>query len=67
MPTTYDELVAANKELKAKGLMPLALGAKDGWHLDDIFVWLSNQYGEGDVYKAAEGKASSLMRPSSRP
>ena len=47
--------------------MPLALGAKDGWHLDDIFVWLSNQYGEGDVYKAAEGKASSLMRPSSRP
>lgn len=57
VPTTYDELVAANKELKAKGLMPLALGAKDGWHLDDIFVWLSNQYGEGDVYKAAEGKA----------
>lgn len=38
--------------------MPLALGAKDGWHLDDIFVWLSNQYGEGDVYDAAAGKKS---------
>ncbi|OZG63052.1 sugar ABC transporter substrate-binding protein [Bifidobacterium lemurum] len=58
LPTTYDELVEVNKTLTDKGLMPLALGAKDGWHLDDIFVWLSNQYGEGDVYEAAEGKKS---------
>lgn len=58
VPSTYDELLAANKTLTSKGLMPLALGAKDGWHLDDIFVWLSNQYGEGDVYDAAAGKKS---------
>lgn len=58
VPTSYDELVKANNDLKAKGFMPLALGAKDGWHLDDIFVWLSNQYGEGDIYDAADGKKS---------
>lgn len=58
VPTTYDELVSTVKDLEGKGLMPLALGAKDGWHLDDIFVWLCNQYGEGDVYKAANGEMS---------
>lgn len=58
VPTNYDELVEANRTLVSKGLMPMALGAKDGWHLDDIFVWLSNQYGEGDVYDAADGKKS---------
>lgn len=58
LPKTYDELVKDCKQLKADGLVPMALGAKDGWHLDDLFVWLSNQYGKGDVYKAAEGKKS---------
>ena len=58
VPTNYDELVEANQALVSKGLMPMALGAKDGWHLDDIFVWLSNQYSEGDVYDAADGKKS---------
>ncbi|WEV65016.1 extracellular solute-binding protein [Bifidobacterium sp. ESL0764] len=57
LPKDYNELVKDTQELKAKGLIPMALGAKDGWHLDDLFVWISNQYGEGDVYKAAEGKA----------
>lgn len=58
VPHSYNELLETNKILTSKGLMPLALGAKDGWHLDDIFVWLSNQYGEGDVYSAAAGKKS---------
>lgn len=47
--------MAANKELKAKGLMPLALGAK-GWLAPRRYqssILLSNQYGEGDVYKTA--------------
>lgn len=58
VPHSYNELLETNKILTSKGLMPLALGAKDGWHLDDIFVWLSNQYGEGDIYSAAAGKKS---------
>lgn len=57
VPSSYDELVKAVKSSVSKGLMPMALGAKDGWHLDDIFVWLSNQYSKGDVYRAADGKA----------
>lgn len=56
VPTTYDELKQEAQELRAKGLAPVALGAKESWHLDDLFVWMSNQFGEGDIYKVEEGK-----------
>ncbi|KAB8288397.1 sugar ABC transporter substrate-binding protein [Bifidobacterium ramosum] len=56
MPKTYDELVKICKQLKAKGLVPIAYGAKDIWHLVDLFVYLSNEFGEGDIYKAEDGK-----------
>jgi len=58
LPTTYDELKADCAKLKDKGLIPMAFGAKDGWHDVDFFVWMSNQFGKGDIYKAEEGKAS---------
>lgn len=58
IPQTYDELVAVCKKIKTKGLIPVAYGAKDTWHLVDLFVYLSNQFGEGDIYKAEDGKAS---------
>jgi raffinose/stachyose/melibiose transport system substrate-binding protein len=55
VPTTYDELKEETDTLRSKGYAPLALGAKESWHLDDIFVWMSNQFGEGDIYKVEEG------------
>ncbi len=55
-PTTYDEVVAASKKAREAGYSPFAMGAKDAWHDSDFFVWMSNQFGEGDVYKAAAGE-----------
>ncbi len=55
LPTSYDELKKDSAQLEAKGLVSMAMGAKDSWHDEDFFVWLSQQYGPGDVYKADEG------------
>ncbi|MBN9155673.1 MAG: extracellular solute-binding protein [Microbacterium sp.] len=40
-PTTVDELEAANAKLKASGVAPLALGAKDAWPAAHWFYWFS--------------------------
>ena len=59
VPNTYDELKKAVALLKQKGVdIPLAFGAKDGWHDADMFVYLSNQYGPGKIYDAEQGKLS---------
>lgn len=55
VPTTYDELVTFAKAARDKGYTPMAMGAADAWHDSDFFVWLANQYGPGDIYKAAAG------------
>jgi raffinose/stachyose/melibiose transport system substrate-binding protein len=40
-PTTVDELEAADDKLKASGVAPLALGAKDAWPAAHWFYWFS--------------------------
>ncbi|MBW9111125.1 extracellular solute-binding protein [Microbacterium trichothecenolyticum] len=40
-PTTIDELVEANDKLKATGVAPLALGAKDAWPAAHWFYWFA--------------------------
>jgi len=40
-PTTIDELEAANEKLKASGVAPLALGAKDAWPAAHWFYWFA--------------------------
>ncbi len=32
IPTTFDELVEASQVLSDNGVLPLAVGAKDGWN-----------------------------------
>lgn len=56
LPTDYDSLVAVSKAATDAGYSPFAMGAADGWHNIDFFVWLSNQYSDGDIYKAANGE-----------
>lgn len=58
VPKTYDEWLDVNKKLTAKGIIPVAFGGKDGWHCDDLFIALSNQFGPGKVYEAEAGKLS---------
>lgn len=55
VPQTYEELLAASKTLKEKGLIPVAMGAKDIWHDVDFFVALSQQFGLGKIYEAEKG------------
>ncbi|HEY0186909.1 MAG TPA: extracellular solute-binding protein [Cellulomonas sp.] len=56
LPTTYDELLEVSEAAAAAGYTAFAMGAADDWHVDDFFVWLSTQYGDGDdIYEAAAG------------
>lgn len=57
LPTSFEELVDVSSKANENGLSPFAFGASDTWHVADFFVWLSNQYGNGDdIYKAAKGE-----------
>jgi raffinose/stachyose/melibiose transport system substrate-binding protein len=40
-PTTMDELEAATEQLKAAGIDPVALGAKDAWPAAHWYYWLA--------------------------
>lgn len=57
LPETYDDLVELSAAATAAGYSPFAMGAADAWHVNDFYVWLSLQYGDGDeVYQAAAGE-----------
>ena len=48
-PATIDDLVAANDKLKASGVAPLALGAKDAWPAAHWFYWFALRECSPDV------------------
>ncbi|HEY8464106.1 MAG TPA: extracellular solute-binding protein [Bacillota bacterium] len=52
VPTTIDELEKVAEALKAKGLQPFAVGAKDQWPILATYMYLVNRYG-GDVFEDA--------------
>ena len=53
IPETYDELVTAVKAFRAKGITPMALGAKDIWCIDMYLDMLQiRQAGYDASYKA---------------
>lgn len=55
IPATYEELVECSKVLRQKGIMPLAMGAKDDWANQDFIVTLFNQFAPGKVYEVEIG------------
>ena len=55
VPTTWDDLVAASETLRAAGVVPLAIGAKDDWMLIDVFSAISNGVAPGEQYDAMDG------------
>lgn len=58
IPKTYDEWKEICDKLSAKGIIPVAFGAKDIWHDADMFVAISNQFAPGKVYEAEAGKVA---------
>ncbi|WP_238357814.1 extracellular solute-binding protein [Cohnella zeiphila] len=56
-PTTFDELLADVKALKAKGIIPMAIGEKDTWTGSFIFMnILLRTNGPGFLQDVADGK-----------
>lgn len=58
-PETYEEWKAIVEKINEEGdgIIPVAFGAKDAWHVIDVFVALSNQFEPGLIYKAEKGEA----------
>ena len=56
VPATYAELKDAAEKAKAKGYVCVAAGAADDWINSDWFVQISNEFEEGAVYEAEQGK-----------
>ncbi|WP_231384074.1 ABC transporter substrate-binding protein [Cellulomonas sp. URHD0024] len=48
-PKTLDDLVAANKALKASGVSPIALGGKDAWPAAHWYYWFALRECSEDV------------------
>jgi len=66
-PQTWDELVAACKTLKAKGITPIALGGADRWPTLMWFEYLYDRIaGPGVFQKAVEGDKSAWADEGSR-
>jgi raffinose/stachyose/melibiose transport system substrate-binding protein len=52
VPTTFDEFEKVCDALKAKGIQPVAVGAKDQWPALATYMYLVNRYG-GNVFTDA--------------
>ncbi|MDO7906833.1 extracellular solute-binding protein [Paenibacillus sp. JX-17] len=58
LPKTFDELLAAVKALKAKGITPIAIGEKDSWTGSFLFmnILLRTNGGPGFLQDVLDGK-----------
>ncbi|WP_230986477.1 extracellular solute-binding protein [Cohnella fermenti] len=58
-PSTFEELIADVKTLKAKGITPLAIGEKDSWTGSFLFMnILLRTYGPGFLQDVTDGKTT---------
>jgi ABC-type glycerol-3-phosphate transport system substrate-binding protein len=55
VPTTVDAMAKAAEALKAKGLQPFAVGAKDKWPALAMYMYLTDRYG-GDIFTQAAAR-----------
>jgi ABC-type glycerol-3-phosphate transport system substrate-binding protein len=55
VPTTIDQMAKVADALKAKGIQPFAVGAKDKWPALAMYMYLTNRYG-GDVFSTAAAR-----------
>lgn len=61
VPTNFDEFLAASEKLKAAGITPIALGAKDGWPSTHWYMaFLVQRCGVETVYQAIEQDGASF-------
>lgn len=63
VPKTFAELLSAVKAIKAKGYIPIALGAGDKWPAHFWWVYLAMRIGGIDAFNAAYGGKGSFNDP----
>lgn len=57
-PTTYDELLTACKQIKAKGILPITNGTRDAWNACFIYEYLAmRENGAESVVNYLNGKS----------
>ncbi|WP_020575249.1 ABC transporter substrate-binding protein [Actinopolymorpha alba] len=56
VPTTFDELVAVSKKLRANSYLPMYQGAAGAWQNENVFLILANQLRRGITDDAQAGK-----------
>ncbi len=56
VPTTIAELERVADALLAKGIQPLACGARDKWPPLALYMYLTNRYGGVDAFQNAQGR-----------
>lgn len=57
IPSNYEELSAAAEQLKAKGIIPCSIFAKEGFVAGAFFDMFALKYNEGGLKALSEGKA----------
>jgi raffinose/stachyose/melibiose transport system substrate-binding protein len=63
-PTTWDEFIALNEAIKASGIVPMAVGAKDSWVLPIVHDTLAaTRYGGLDFEAAVLSGAKTFEDP----
>jgi len=56
-PGTFEDLLAAVKVLRAKGVTPISINGKDGWPLQEVYTYLAMRNGgAGLIFDALSGK-----------
>lgn len=64
VPKTWEELLALAKKIKADGMIPFALGDKDGWPATFWFQYLEMRLkGAGQVNAFVQGKPGASLMP----
>lgn len=53
VPTTFDEFEAVCEKLKANGIQPVAVGARDQWPALATYMYLVNRYGGMEAFENA--------------
>ncbi len=63
VPTNYEEMQETCRILRENGSYPLAIGAKDSWINQDVWMSIAADCGRDALYDAIEGRASFETEP----
>ncbi|MGI2329233.1 extracellular solute-binding protein [Planococcus sp. YIM B11945] len=63
VPSTYEDLIAASKAFRDKGVQPIALGNRDSWTGSMWYMYLADRIGGADTLNKAIDRSGSFEDP----